>query len=148
MATTAARPATQATSAIERRYRERTPRSAALHEAATASLPGGDTRSVAHYRPYPLAIDRGRGAVLTDVDGNEYLDFLNNYTSLIHGHAHPRIVAAVTAQVARGTAYAAATASQADLARLIRARVPAVAAVRFCNSGTEATMNAVRAARA
>ena len=152
MASTAARPGTAATdrvtAAIEERYRARTPGSAALHQAAAAYLPGGDTRTIAHYAPYPLAIERGRGATLTDADGNEYLDFLNNYTSLIHGHAHPRIVEAATEQLRRGSAYAAATASQAALARLICERVPSVAAVRFTNSGTEANMNAIRAARA
>ena len=152
MATTTARPGTTAHSpqatAIEERYRARTPRSAALHQAAAAYLPGGDTRTIAHYAPYPLAIERGHGATLTDVDGNQYLDFLNNYTSLIHGHAHPRVVEAATEQLRRGSAYAAATSSQAELARIICERAPSVAAVRFTNSGTEANMNAIRAARA
>ena len=152
MASTAARPGTAATdrvaAAIEERYRARTPRSAALHQAAAAYLPGGDTRTIAYHAPYPLAIDRARGAILTDVDGNEYVDFLNNYTSLIHGHAHPRLVAAATEQLKRGSAYAAASANQAELAGILRERVASVDAVRFTNSGTEAAMNAIRAARA
>src|SRR5439155_25196175 len=133
---------------IEARYRARTPGSAAQYERALASLPGGDTRTIAYHAPYPLAIDRARGAVLTDVDGNEYVDFLNNYTSLIHGHAHPRLVAAATEQLKRGSAYAAASANQAELAGILRERVASVDAVRFTNSGTEAAMNAIRAARA
>lgn len=149
MTTTATRPVQLAVeAAIEARYRERTPGSAVLYQRATASLPGGDTRTIAFHHPYPLAIARGQGATLTDVDGNHYLDFLNNYTSLIHGHAHPAIVAAVTEQVSKGTAYAALSPAQAELAAIIRERVASIDAVRFCNSGTEATMHAIRAARA
>ena len=146
MATAAARPAAETT--IETRYRERTSGSAAQYERALASLPGGDTRTIAYHAPYPLAIDRAQGAILTDVDGNEYVDFLNNYTSLIHGHAHPRLVAAATEQLKRGSAYAALSANQAELAGILRERVASVDAVRFTNSGTEAAMNAIRAARA
>lgn len=133
---------------VEAEYLRRTPRSNWLHSQATESLPGGDTRTIAFHRPYPLAIVRGAGATLTDADGNEYLDFLNNYTSLIHGHAHPAIVEAATAQLQRGTAFAAFSTTQSELAEILCERVASLAAVRFCNSGTEATMNAVRAARA
>lgn len=133
---------------VEAEYLRRTPRSSWFHSQATESLPGGDTRTIAFHRPYPLAIVRGAGATITDADGNEYLDFLNNYTSLIHGHAHPAIVEAATEQLRRGTAFAAFSTSQSELAEILCERVDSLAAVRFCNSGTEATMNAVRAARA
>lgn len=133
---------------VEAGYLRRTSRSGWLHGQATESLPGGDTRTIAFHRPYPLAIVKGTGATLTDADGNEYLDFLNNYTSLIHGHAHPAIVAAATAQLEKGTAFAAFSTTQSELAEILCERVESLAAVRFCNSGTEATMNAVRAARA
>ena len=83
-------------------FRSRTPGSAQRHERASRVMPGGDTRTVAFHAPYPVYMDRGAGVELTDVDGGRYLDFLNNYTSLIHGHAHPGIVAAVKAQLPRG----------------------------------------------
>jgi glutamate-1-semialdehyde 2,1-aminomutase len=134
--------------AIEGQYRSRTPNSAALHYAAQRFLPGGDTRSATYFAPYPLFLERGEGCRVTDVDGNEYLDFLNNYTSLIHGHAHPRITEAVSRQIVKGTAYGSPIELQIQLARLLCERVPSLERVRFCNSGTEATMSAIRAAKA
>jgi glutamate-1-semialdehyde 2,1-aminomutase len=129
-------------------FRGRTPGSAKRHEQASQVMPGGDTRTVAFHAPYPVYMDRGSGAELTDVDGRRYLDVLNNYTSLIHGHAHPGIEAAVKEQLPRGTAYAAGCEAQAKLAEIITSRVASVDLLRFCNSGTEAGMNAIRAARA
>ena len=129
-------------------YRARTPISAALHAEASAVMPGGDTRTVAFHAPYPLAIQHGQGCVLWDADGNEYIDLLNNYTSLIHGHAHPAVTAAVAAQLPLGTAFPAPNAVQTRLATILTDRVASVDLVRFCNSGTEAVMNALRAARA
>ena len=133
---------------IERRYQCRTPRSAALHEEAKKFLPGGDTRSATYFEPYPLYIQQGSGCRITDVDGNEYIDFFNNYKSLIHGHAHPRITQAVSLQLAKGTAYAAPLEVQTGLAQVLCERIPSLEQVRFCNSGTEATMGAIRAAKA
>jgi glutamate-1-semialdehyde 2,1-aminomutase len=130
------------------RYEERTPRSATLHRRAREVMPGGDTRTVAFHPPYPLTIDYGMGCEIVDVDGNSYIDLLNNYTSMIHGHAHPAINAAVQAQIARGTSFASALESQNQLAQLMTSRVESVDKIRFANSGTEATMNALRAARA
>lgn len=125
-----------------------TPGSAALHERARRSMPGGDTRTVISFSPHPLYVAEAHGCELVDVDGNRYLDLLGNYTSMVHGHAHPDIVAAVTAQVGRGTGHAAGTAHAVELAELLVDRVRGLDAVRFCNSGTEATLNAIRAARA
>ncbi len=139
---------TETITAIEATYRRRTPRSAELHAAAQRYLPGGDTRTITFFEPYPLFVERGQGCRLYDVDGNEYIDFLNNYTSMIHGHAFPPVVEAIARQAARGTCYAACTENQHQLAELVAGRVAAVDQIRFCNSGTEATMNAVRAARA
>jgi glutamate-1-semialdehyde 2,1-aminomutase len=76
-------------SAILERYLERTPRSAALNARANDVMPGGDSRSTAWFAPYPPFVAEGRGYELFDVDGNRYVELLNNYTSLIHGHAHP-----------------------------------------------------------
>ena len=129
-------------------YLARTPRSAALFERATASLPGGSTRTTIFSAPYPPYMVRGEGIRTWDLDGNEYRDFLGNYTSLILGHAHPEVVAAVEAQVRLGSAFAAPTQTEIELAEEIRSRLPSVERIRFTNSGTEATMFAIRAARA
>ena len=136
------------TEEILARYRARTPGSAAAHAAARLVMPGGDTRSTTFCSPYPLSMTHGAGCRLWDVDGHEYLDFLGNYTSMIHGHAHPAIVAAVTAQFQRGTAFGSPLALQTTLANTLVARVPSLERIRFCNSGTEATLNAIRAAKA
>jgi len=129
-------------------YLARTPGSRALFERATASFPGGSTRTTVFNPPYPPYMVRGEGLRTWDVDGNEYRDFLGNYTSLILGHAHPDVVEAVERQVRRGSAFAAPTEIEVDLAEEIRRRLPSVERVRFTNSGTEATMFAIRAARA
>jgi glutamate-1-semialdehyde 2,1-aminomutase len=133
---------------IEAAYAARTPRSANRAAEAARFLPGGDTRSITWFRPHPLFVEEGRGCELVDVDGNVYLDLLSNYTSLVHGHAHPSITAAVARQAAHGTAFAAAHDGQVRLARLLCERIGSVERVRFCNSGTEAVMLAVRLARA
>lgn len=129
-------------------YREQTPRSHDLHLAARRVMPGGDTRTVAFHAPYPLTIAEGSGAIIRDADSNAYIDLLNNYTSLIHGHAYPAVVEAIAAQLPQGSAFPAPNAHQTRLAEIITERVPSVDLVRFCNSGSEAVMNAIRAARA
>jgi len=129
-------------------YRASSPRSAALHEAARRVMPGGDTRTVAFHAPYPLVITEGRGCHIQDADGRAYVDLLNNYTSLIHGHAHPAVVAAVSERLPCGTAFPAPNEAQTRLAEILVDRVASVDMVRFCNSGSEAVMNALRAARA
>jgi len=133
--------------AIEERFRKQTVKSAQLAERAEQVMPGGDTRTTTYHRPYPLAIDRGEGPFLFDVDGNRYIDLLGNYTSLVHGHAYPPI-AEVVARVARqGTAWPARSRAQIELAELLCERIPSVERVRFCNSGTEAGMLAAQVAR-
>jgi glutamate-1-semialdehyde 2,1-aminomutase len=129
-------------------FRASSPRSAALHETARRVMPGGDTRTVAFHAPYPLVITEGRGCRIEDADGRTYVDLLNNYTSLIHGHAHPAIVAAVSERLPFGTAFPAPNEAQTQLAEIIVDRVASVDMIRFCNSGSEAVMNALRAARA
>src|SRR5262245_38205349 len=118
---------------IDNAYTKRTSRSRALFERATKSLPGGDTRSGLHYAAFPAYMDHGLRGRLWDVDENEYLDFLGNYTSLVHGHAHPRIVAALNAQIPKGTAHGAPTELQITLAETIKQRVPSVELIRFAN---------------
>jgi glutamate-1-semialdehyde 2,1-aminomutase len=129
-------------------YVRRHPTSRALHEQAQGPLPGGDTRTVTFFDPFPLYMNRGSGCRLYDVDGHSLLDLLGNYTSMIWGHAHPKIVEAIRAQAARGTGFAAPTESQAVLGAMIRERLPSMDKIRFTNSGTEAAMHAIRAARA
>ncbi len=123
-------------------------KSGQLFERSLKVMPGGNTRSVTHYEPYPVAIDYGRGCRLWDVDGNEYIDLLNNYTPLVHGHAHPLITEAIAATAARGTVFPAPTPILVELAERVCARTPCIDQVRFTNSGTEAVMVALRAARA
>jgi glutamate-1-semialdehyde 2,1-aminomutase len=133
---------------IEAAFAARTPRSAALHQRALALMPGGDTRTSAYHPPYPLTIDRGEGPYVVDVDGNRYVDLIGNFTSLVHGNAYPPIVEAVRRQVEKGTAWPARNEPQLELAELLCERVASVEQVRFCNSGTEATMLAAYVARA
>ena len=129
-------------------YRRTTPTSRAMHERAVAVMPGGTTRTTTYFDPYPLYIERGEGCRVWDADGTERIDMLGNYTAMILGHAHPRVVEAIARQAARGTGFAAANPLELELATLLCERVPSLDAVRFCNSGTEATMFAMRLARA
>jgi len=129
-------------------YLARTPRSRDLFERATGSIPGGSTRTTVFNPPYPPYMVRGEGLRTWDVDGNEYRDFLGNYTSLILGHSHPAVVEAVVAQVRLASAFAAPTEVEVELAEEIRRRLPSLERLRFTNSGTESTMFAIRAARA
>src|SRR3954449_5624205 len=129
------------------RFLEPGSRSADLFERARTVLPGGNTRTTVFNPPHPLYLESGQGCRITDADGQTRLDFLNNYTSLLHGHCHPDVVAAAQAQVARGTAFAGPTELEVDLAEIIAGRVPAIDQLRFTNSGTEAVMMAIKAAR-
>jgi glutamate-1-semialdehyde 2,1-aminomutase len=126
----------------------RTSGSKAIDERLRLVLGGGDTRTATWYPPYPLAIERGSGARIWDVDGNEFIDVLNNYSALVHGHGHPAIVEALRSQLDRGFVFPAPSLPQTELAERICARFDSVERVRFTNSGTEAVMLAVRAARA
>jgi len=133
---------------IYRSYISKRPKSKKLHEEAKNYLPGGDTRSVTLFRPFPTFMQRGEGFNLYDVDGNVYTDFWNNATSLIHGHAHPEIVKASVEQIAKGSHYGTPAECQTDLSKILCDRLPSVNKVRFCNSGTEAVMAAIHLARA
>ncbi len=133
---------------IVQQYEKRTPTSKKLFIESLKYLPGGGTRNIAYYPPYPFFVERGEGMYLYDVDGNQYLDCQNNMTVLLHGHAHPKIVEALDEQVRKGTSQSTPLESQVQLAKLLCERVPSIDSIRFCNSGTEATMFAIRAARA
>jgi glutamate-1-semialdehyde 2,1-aminomutase len=128
---------------IHAAYVTRRPVSRKLHRKAGRFMPGGDTRSVTFYKPFPTFMKYGRGFTVVDVDGIEYIDFQNNYNSLIHGHAHPRITAALSQQIQLGTAYGSPAENQHLLAEELCARLPGADKIRFCNSGTEATLLAI-----
>ena len=119
-----------------------------LFEEASRYIPGGTSRIHYFYEPYPIYARSGAGCRLTDVDGVERLDFVNNMTSLIHGHAHPRILAAITDQMQRGTAWSEPGEEEVRLARHLVERIPSIEQIRFGNSGTECVMLAVKMARA
>jgi glutamate-1-semialdehyde 2,1-aminomutase len=122
--------------------------SAQTHQRAVRVMPGGNTRTTVYRHPWPPYAARGQGAIIVDAEGQERIDFLNNYTSLIHGHADPDVVTAVVAQMELGSSFGMPTAHEVDLAALLVDLLPAVDQVRFTNSGTEAVMVAIQAARA
>jgi len=129
-------------------YMASTPRAAELHKQAMKYLPGGSTRGVQYFPPYPFVAERGEGLYIYDVDGNRYLDYVINATSLILGHAHPKVVKAIQDKASLGTAFSVPTEDQTKLARVLCERIPSVETIRFTNSGTEGTLMAIRAARA
>lgn len=134
-------------SPIEQAYVARTPQSAAMGPRAQKVMPAGETRAAGYHMPYPLTLSHGKGSILTDIDGNDYIDLSNNFTSLLHGHAYPPIVEAVSRVIGAGTAWPARNNTQIELAELIAGRVPSIDLVRFCNSGSEANMLALHVAR-
>jgi len=129
-------------------YTAKTSRSRALHEEALAVMPGGNSRTTTFFDPYPFYVQRGQGAHIWDADGTDRIDFNGNYTSLILGHAHPDVVKAAQQAAEHGLSFPGPTEHEIRLAELLKRRVPSVESIRFTNSGTEATMNAVRLARA
>lgn len=133
----------------ERLVMERgTERSQELFTQLSGVMPGANTRTATWFAPYPIGIDRGEGPYVWDLDGNRLIDLLNNYTSLVHGHAHPAITEAIVREARRGTVFPSPIRSQLALAERICDRVASVDQVRFTNSGTEAAMHGVRCARA
>ncbi len=129
----------------------KTDRSGKLFAEAQQYLPGGVDSPVRAFRAVegePLFIAKGQGSKIYDVDGNEYIDYVCSWGPLILGHAHPRVVAALKGAVERGTSYGAPTELETTLAKMVVEAVPSVEMVRFVNSGTEATMSALRLARA
>jgi len=129
-------------------YTAKTSRSRALFEEALAVMPGGNSRTTTFYDPYPFYFQRGQGAHVWDADGTDRLDFNGNYTSLILGHAPEAVVGAAQAAAADGLSFPGPTEHEIRLAEILTRRIPSMERLRFTNSGTEATMNAVRLARA
>ena len=124
------------------------PQSARAYERARAVMPGGNTRSTAYESPHPVYLAAGSGPFVRDLDGRRYLDLQNNFTTLIHGHCHPATLAALQRQLAFGACFSNPTLAEIELAEVICARVPHFEHLRFANTGTEAVMLAVKAARA
>ena len=129
-------------------YYDLTATSREWYKEACEFMPGGNTRGVLYHSPYPSYVADAQGCHMTDVDGNEFIDFLNNYTSLIHGHAPEQVTQSGIEALKGGPAPGAPTRAEIDWAEHLCNRADAVEHIRFTNSGTEATMNAIRAARA
>lgn len=129
-------------------FPDKASRSSALYEEAKHVMPGGNTRTTVFLKPYPIYAERGEGCRVWDVDGVERFDCINNFTAAIHGHAHPVLMREAIDQIRLGTAFGMPTASEIDMARLLAGRIDSVEQVRFSNSGTEAVMMALKAARA
>jgi len=125
-------------------------KSEAIYEEAKKILPAGASSNVRIYRhePFPIIFDRGKGSRVWDIDGNEYIDYLLAYGPLILGHCHPSVVNAIKEQIQKGTMFGTTTELEVEVAKKIAGMVPAAEMVSFSNSGTEATMEAVRIARA
>src|SRR6266481_1207953 len=127
------------------------PRSSEWYQRAQQSLIEGvnsPSRGAAVYSPGPIVLERGRGARVWDLDGNEYIDFMMSFGALIQGHAHPKIVEVVSQTISDGSHFAAATPAETEAGERFRSMVRSAEAVRFTNSGSEATMLALRLARA
>lgn len=125
------------------RYAERNPRSAERHARAAASMPGGNTRSILHFDPFPLAFERGEGAHLWSLDGEQYTDFLGEFTAGLYGHSQKAVLDAVREALDRGLSFGGVNDLEPRLAELICARFPSLDLVRFTNSGTEANLMAL-----
>src|SRR5262249_62003436 len=124
----------------------RTPKSRALQAGGEQVLPGGSSRGTAYFSPYPFFADHGDGHYVYDVDGNRYLDFMLNATTLIVGHANPMVVEALGEQTRKGTAFSTPTQVQIRVAKLLCDRIPSLDTIRFTDSGAEGALMAIRAA--
>ena len=139
---------TEAVDEARERYAADRPITRELHERARGFLPGGNTRTVLYHRPFPLRIARAWDAILQDVDGHEYVDLLGEYSAGLYGHSHPTVVKAMTDALNEGISRGAHTRYEIDLAEAVCARFASIERVRFTNSGTEANLMAITAARA
>src|ERR1700687_5190299 len=132
----------------EAQFLKRTPHSHEIHERPKSLLPMGVSSSFQAVPPYPLFISRAQGSHIWDYDGNEYADFHLGFGSLLVGHSHPVLVEALRDQLGKGSLYSLPCADVVYLAEELVRRFAPIEQVRFCNSGTEATMDALRLARA
>jgi glutamate-1-semialdehyde 2,1-aminomutase len=133
---------------IQDTYRRLHPHSARLHEEAVKTFPSGVTHDVRHLTPFPIYVDHAQGSRKWDVDGNEIIDYVMGHGALFLGHAYPEITRAVQEQAAKGTHYGAGHDLELRWGGLVKRLIPSAEIVRFTNSGTEATLMAIRLARA
>ena len=132
----------------EQNFTEANPKSHANYEKACQSLPGGNTRTVLYYAPFPLTIAKGDGCYVWDLDGHRYADFVGEYSAGLYGHSNPVITQAVKDALDRGIVFGGQNEAEPKLAAAIVERWPSVERVRFTNSGTEGNLMAISAARA
>jgi glutamate-1-semialdehyde 2,1-aminomutase len=137
----------EAAASAASRYSAANPRSLEQMNRASCGLPGGNTRVVLHFDPFPLTIARAEGAWVHDVDGHGYRDFINEFTAGVYGHSDPTILAALRDALKDGLGFGGPNRWEAELAEAVCARFPSIDRVRFCNSGTEANLLAVQFAR-
>ena len=133
---------------IAQQYLSRHPRSAEMYRRAGGAFPGGVTHDARYLEPFPIVLATAAGARKVDLDGNEYVDYVMGHGALLLGHSHPAIVAAVTEQMQRGTHLGGNTELELRWAEAVQRLMPSVERVRFHSSGTEATLMALRLARA
>ena len=129
-------------------YIARHPGSAQRHAEASKLFPDGVTHDTRYAQPFPLYMTHGEGPRKWDVDGNEYIDYVSGHGALLLGHSHPAIADAVAKQILRGTHLGASTDEEIRWANAIKALMPSIEKLRFHSSGTEATLMAMRLARA
>ena len=131
---------------LEERYRTGSPRSKELFERACKTMPGG-VKGAYFHRPYPLTMNRGDRCYLYDVEERQFTDFANHHSAMILGHNHPAVIEVIQEQLANGIALGASTGIETKLSEEMCCRISSVNRIRFCNSGTEATLHAIRLAR-
>jgi glutamate-1-semialdehyde 2,1-aminomutase len=131
----------------ERRFIAANPKSERRAKHAAEAMPGGNTRTVLHYSPFPVTLHGGEGQRLTDIDGHVYTDFLGEYSAGLYGHSHPKIMAASREALKAGLTLGGPNEHEAELAHLVKSRFPSIDLIRFCNSGTESNLMALVTAR-
>jgi len=134
--------------AAEERFTSANPKSLLQHERACESLPGGNTRTGMHYAPFPLSMERGKGAYMWDLDGHRYCDYAGDFSAGLYGHTNETVHAAVREVLAHGVTFGSASAHESRLASLVCDRIPSMERIRFTNSGTEANIMALVTANA
>jgi glutamate-1-semialdehyde 2,1-aminomutase len=133
---------------VSTRLSQENPASARRQEAAEAHMPGGNTRTLLYYPPFPIAFAGGNGARLTDLDGHEYIDLVSEQSAAVYGHSEPRLIERIAKVAREGINLGGPNRYEAELAATVTRRFPMIEQVRFCNSGTEANMFALSTARA
>ncbi|PYI08414.1 PLP-dependent transferase [Aspergillus sclerotiicarbonarius CBS 121057] len=141
-------PLTQALTHYTTLFTTRNPQSRHTITSASALLPSGTTRAGLYHPPHPLVFRSGHSCYLTSLDGDEYLDFVSEYTAGMFGHSHPEVITAIHSVTTQGFTLGGVTEKEGELARLLVSRFPSMDAIRFCNSGTEANMFALGVAGA